>query len=515
MSELLFNGDCLNIMKDIPDNSVDAIVSDPPYGLSFMNKHWDYDIPSIEVWKEALRVLKPGGHLLSFGGTRTYHRLVVNIEDAGFEIRDMISWLYGQGFPKSTNVLKSGLKQGLFCDCKEAESNTESHLRSMRDSDLSSEVSNSTTSGEVLQSSMSEQGSQKTMLRTESEESFTSREESGMEGRGDIQTEQGKLHRSEVCPVSREVQSNVEKRQLRDGTSLNNGESFGAHSNSDRSHPSQGPQYSEQSHNEFRVIPQQSRPQTCGSCGKAVCYPGLGSALKPSVEPICVARKPLEKGLTVAQNVMKWGTGAINIDASRIGYASEQDAKEGRSARASTSKGMEFFTEKGHDQFNRSDRSAIQGRWPANILFDEAAAAMLDEQSGNRRGFSSGGAKGAGYRSEYVNGDSKNKTLPAQTYNDLGGASRFFYVAKASKRERSEGNIHPTVKPIKLMEYLIKLVTPPKGTVLDPFMGSGSTGVAAKNLNFDFIGIELDQNYFERADKRLLSTKATRQQNAQ
>ena len=349
---VLLHGDCLSVLKDFPDNSIDSIVTDPPYGLSFMGKKWDYDVPSVEIWKEVLRVLKPGGHVLSFGGTRTYHRMVVNMEDAGFEIRDQIQWLYGSGFPKSHN----------------------------------------------------------------------------MPG-------------------------------------------------------------------------------------------GLGTALKPANEPICLARKPISEK-TVAANVLKHGTGGLNIDGARIGTEMIQGGRSDASS------------------FNVSigEKPPMhQGRWPANIILDEEAAAMLDEQT-------EGKLHGAGKQREAelfrvstgdsgINSKGKNGTN-FQRFGDTGGASRFFYVAKASKRERNRGlegmptknvhrygpgigegidpnapskdkNFHPTVKPIKLMEYLIKLITPPNGVVLDPFMGSGSTGVAAKNLGFPFIGIEMNEEYVEIAKRRI------------
>lgn len=352
-------GDCIDRMKELAENSVDSIVTDSPYGLSFMGKKWDYDVPSVDIWKEALRVLKPGGHLLSFGGTRTYHRMVVNIEDAGFEIRDCIQWLYGSGFPKSHN------------------------------------------------------------LKDE--------------------------------------------------------------------------------------------------------YKGWGTALKPANEPICVARKPLEKGLTVAENVLKYGTGAINIDGSRVGTEVRHNPPVGEL----TGIGSSRVAPKGKG-------TTVTGRWPANIILDEEAAQMLDEQVGYLVGAGNKYTKKAeGKTDKSVFGAGGDGT-PSTLYDRGGSASRFFYVAKASKSERNAGldgmplvesgikndsgrgfsesdphkkilnqNFHPTVKPIKLMQYLINLVTPPQGTVLDPFMGSGSTGVAAKNLNRKFIGIELDQQYFEIAKKRI------------
>lgn len=401
----LLHGDCLYQMKTLPDNSVDSIVTDPPYGLSFMGKSWDYEVPKADMWREALRVLKPGGHLLAFFGARTYHRGVVNIEDAGFEIRDQIMWIYGSGFPKSHNIGKA------------------------------------------------------------------------------IDKSQG---------LQREIIKGA-------GAASSNTKSLGKFSNDAISND-------------------------------AKQWDGWGTALKPANEPIVVARKPLEKGLTIAENVLKWGCGAINIDESRIGteiIKSNMDVKafqkwkeqDGREKKEVESVDPRFST----------------GRWPANIMFDEAAASVLDEQSGNSK---SSSAKRNNKPSENIAMSGANLGHVSSGHDDFGGASRFFYVAKASKSERNKGlegmplvesgikndsgrgfsesdphkkilnqNHHPTVKPIKLMQYLIKLVTPPNGTVLDPFMGSGSTGVAAKSLGFNFIGCEMNAEYLEIAKKRIESNE--------
>lgn len=342
----LLSGDCLLKLKELETNSIDSIVTDPPYGLAFMGKKWDYEVPNKEIWAECLRVLKPGGHLLSFGGTRTYHRLVVNIEDAGFEIRDCIQWLYGSGFPKSMDVGKQIDKQDGYV-------------------------------GEVLSVA---QGA-------------------GQNAEG-YKTGSGGLLKSEY-----------EIRKLSD---------------------------------------------------KAQVWQGWGSALKPANEPICVARKPLEKGLTLAENVQKWGCGGINIDASRIGKAKGDRTEYGVNG-IKRKTGNVFGEQAGVINFD-----GTQGRWPANIILDEEASGALDAQAGDN-------------------------------------VSRFFYCAKASKKDRGADNNHPTVKPIKLMEYLIKLVTPPNGTVLDPFMGSGSTGVAAKCLGFSFVGCELDESYLKISENRISS----------
>ena len=397
----LILGDSLHKLSDLPTCTVDAVVTDPPYGLAFMGKRWDYDVPSVELWREVWRVMKPGAHLLSFGGTRTYHRMVCAIEDAGFEIRDQVMWIYGSGFPKSLDVSKAIDKAA---------------------------------------------GAEREVIGV-----------AGKSGSGRTAMDAGT-----------------------------------------RSGDLAGEYYS-----------------TAPATEAAKRWQGWGTALKPANEPIVLARKPLEKGLTVAENVLKWGTGALNVDASRIAGVKPQVT---RSASA-------FLAH--HD--GRLSGPPEQGRWPANVLFDEAAAAVLDEQSGvskspkKRKVFSSANA---------VYGDYSNELQYADDgFGDCGGASRFFYVAKASKRERHAGlefadkpltkhdarpqdwenadwksrggNHHPTVKPVKLMEYLVRMITPPGGIVLDPFMGSGTTGCAAARLGFQFIGIEREPEYIEIARKRI------------
>lgn len=472
----LMLGDCLKRMKQMRNNSVDSIVTDPPYGLSFMGNSWDYDVPKEEIWAECLRVLKPGGHLLAFFGTRTYHRGVCRIEDAGFEIRDQIQWIYGSGFPKSLNL---------------------------------------------------------------------------------------KDH-----------------------------------------------------------------------------WQGWGTALKPANEPIVVARKPLDKGLTVAENVLIYGTGALNIDGSRIGEFSNNIPS-----------GLQRYREwsdahTGQDRPKKqSTVNQAQGRWPANVIFDEESAEELDNQTGTPTSGKPGKKKRKGNDGAAYGAESRPPGTQMSGFGDSGGASRFFYVAKASKSERNTGldsyeqvvisneckeenteavqllqraisestvkwstgecgkklmaifpkdsrstieteinkiiesktwnasmlslinestqdvseisshaesaeilktyllsftnektglalgaasvasrmllsikekegkdfaNGHATVKPTKLMGYLCNLVTPPAGTVMDPFMGSGSTGVAALRGGFSFIGIEREPQYFGIAEKRINPIKVNK-----
>jgi len=362
-------------MKELDDNSVDAIVTDPPYGLSFMGKKWDYDVPSVEIWKECLRVLKPGGYLLSFAGTRTQHRMTVNIEDAGFEIRDMIAWVYGSGFPKSHNIGKAVDKL---------------------------------------------QGNERDVIGTDKARISTKNSHEG---------------------------------------------------------------YKRPSHNIDRFdVTKGNSP-----------YEGWGTALKPALEPITVARKPF-KG-TVANNVLKWGTGGINIDGCRVGT----DDKIADTTNQNI-KNNAYKSDNSKRERDTIYKQNPQGRFPANLIHDgseEVVGLFPDTKSGN---LNSGHKRGDGTGNSFMGGGG---TIKGNYGGDSGSASRFFYCAKASKSERNEGNNHPTVKPIKLMQYLVRLVTPKDGTVLDPFMGSGTTGVACKQLNRNFIGIELNEEYIVIAEKRI------------
>jgi len=400
-------GNNLDLLKTLEDNSVDSIVTDPPYGLSFMNKKWDYDVPSVELWKECYRVLKHGGHVLSFGGTRTYHRMVVNIEDAGFEIRDQIMWLYGSGFPKSLNIGKAIDK---------------------------------------------------------------------IEG-----------NEREVVGIS----DNTRDRNNHDYNSVGN---FGSK----------------------EIL------ETKGNSE----WEGWGTALKPANEPICLARKPLSEK-SVAENVLKWGTGGINIDGCRVSHNEPirpMKAQEG---------GNKVYGQAGR----KEDTTELKedGRFPANVILDEEAGQILDEQSGISK---SGDIKP--YNQKNTNSYSGSMPIFRNVNHkgDKGGASRFFYCAKASKKDRNEGlksfeikrpderneigmgsfsekgiqpqqNFHPTVKPTDLMRYLCRLVTPKNGIVLDPYMGSGSTGKGAILEGFSFIGMELDEEYFNIAKARIENAEKT------
>jgi site-specific DNA-methyltransferase (adenine-specific) len=393
----VYLGSNLDILPTLPDNSVDAIVTDPPYELGFMGKSWDSSgiAYSVELWRECLRVLKPGGHLLAFSGSRTYHRMVVAIEDSGFEIRDMVSWISNKTFPKSMDVSKAIDKAA---------------------------------------------GAERKVVG---------------------------------------INPNVVREAKVVG-----GSDFGGFT---------------------RANPEITEAAT----DEAKKWAGWGTALKPTVEPIVMARKPLDG--TVANNVLTWGVGGLNIDASRIEAIDQEKleknwdrvqsiaAEEGRNSMSGGLKAIDL-----------SDRKA-QGRWPANVILDEEAATIIDEQSGITK--SPKPYKAEGYKETSMFG--LGGVNHDKEYGDEGGASRFFYVARASKSDRNEGvesNPHPTVKPTSLMTYLIKLIAPEGSTILDPFTGSGSTGKAALLNGYKFIGIELTEEYLPIIKGRLDHAEETYKQ---
>lgn len=408
-SARVIHADCLTALRDMPDASVDAIVTDPPYGLSnttpaqvadtitrwvsgdreylpsargFMGHEWDGFVPPVAVWDECLRVLKPGGHLLAFAGSRTHDLMTLGIRLAGFEIRDSVAWLYGSGFPKSLDVSKAIDKAA---------------------------------------------GAER--------EAIGPRVYAG-----------GHVQRSSADKLAPPI-----------GT--------------------------------FKRS-QDDRVETEPATDAAREWEGWGTALKPAFEPVTLARKPLTG--TVAANVLEHGTGALNIDACRVPTPDGKPAWDYPNGAGGTA----FKFSDAPD--SRGPRSGPAGRWPANVVLDESQAAELDRQSGvtasvrstRKRAGSSVGNE-VTLRRFAMNSDNEGG------YNDKGGASRFFYVAKAPKSERPvvDGVAHPTVKPVALMRWLVRMVTPPGGTVLDPFAGSGTTLEAAMLEGFNVTGIERKADY--------------------
>jgi DNA modification methylase len=395
----VYLGSCLDVLPTLADNSVDSIVTDPPYELGFMGKSWDNSgvAYNVEVWRECLRVLKPGGHILAFGGSRTWHRLAVAIEDAGFELRDSIAWIYGSGFPKSLDVSKA-IDKAAGVERQKVKY-----------------IPRPETSGTMMGSSESRPWIEK------------AREQGFYEADGpDAVTDDAKK------------------------------------------------------------------------------WQGWGTALKPAFEPVVVGRKPFAKSSTVAANVLEWGVGGLNVGGTRIGTESRVNSPAGNKAEGNS------YNMSVNGMPQDVEAKVAEGRWPSNVMLDEYTAGLVDEQQKD--------------------------------------VSRFFYVSKSSKRDRNEGldeieaqssagkgnglaricekcgasilkpcncedrtfvnppikNFHPTVKPTDLMRQLIRLVTPPGGTVLDPFTGSGSTGKAAILEGFQFVGVELTEEYLPIIEGRLI-----------
>ena len=399
---LLLNGDCIEQMQKLIDEGVqvESVVTDPPYELGFMGKSWDASGIAFDkkTWELAFQLLKPGGYLLAFSASRNYHRMAVAVEDAGFEIRDQIMWIYGSGFPKSLNI-------GMGVDKK--------------------------------------QGNERVAV--------------------------GERTRN-VKPFD-------------DDNGWNSNNTTGNHI------------------------------YTKGNSE----WEGWGTALKPAHEPIVMARKPLEG--TVVDNVLEHGVGGINIDECRVGKEILEEQIAGRSNKIGTFERKDMITPK------------REGRFPANVMHD--GSDVVNDIFPNSKGSSGNGNAKVGETSK---GAIPLRRGEAPLYNDEGSASRYFYCPKTSKSERNQGlvefddkqyshdgrkksienpyqrnksiskNSHPTVKPVELMKYLCRLVTPKGGTVLDPFMGSGSTGMAAKDEGFDFIGIEREKEYFEISEQRIKTT---------
>jgi DNA modification methylase len=535
-------GDCLEVLRTLPDNSVDSIVTDPPYGLTagkkggtgvasvnldspygrarigtgngpggFMGLKWDSDVPPVEVWVECLRVLKPGGYLLAFAGTRTQHRMAVRIEDAGFEIRDMIAWCYASGFPKSHNLDNS--RGAKICGCAEpytqqdgTEPPTQRDLRPVRRADVPAAESVGEERGEVLRQGVQEQGAPPHREPNGSRQ-HAGAVQPGLEGRGDASQAPRQLRAGAVHASAGLGGADGASGRLRDGAQAGDGTVVRLPADEDGSGAPRGPRSAAQRAPELGTVAGQPEPQAvgawpvCRGCGLPVLPRGLGTALKPALEPITVARKPLVG--TVAANVLAHGTGALNIDGCRVeptGESRERVGEASQDRRYAQAGGTNFAATPGV----RGGDPA--GRWPANLIHDgsDEVLAGFPAQAG-----ASAPVRGTEASAASVgNVTGERARVPGAFHGDTGSAARFFYCAKASRIDRGAENTHPTVKPTDLMRYLCRLVTPPGGLVLDPFMGSGSTGKAAVLEGFRFVGIERESSYLAIAEARVAAAIA-------
>ena len=468
----LYHGDCLEVMRTLPDSSVDSIVTDPPYGLGFMGKTWD-DLPPGLPWaQECLRVLKPGGHLLAFGGSRTSHRLACAVEDAGFEIRDSIAWLYGSGFPKSLDVSKAIDKM---------DAGNERQARNLR---FTAWMRLTGVTGRQMDMATN----------------------SFMGPHYLTEREQAAVPTSDMFDLIRPllsvevpdwVEALIAERTI-ESENFKAREVLGQRKQrSNAGNPDRHVGLCASTH-EVEIITTAHTPD-------ARTWQGWGTALKPAFEPIVVGRKPLIG--TVAANILAHGTGALNIDGCRTATS------DGLSGGAAT-KGSASHAE-GWDRPWKNDPAAVAahaervaanvikaealGRWPANVVLDGSQADALDAQSGT---LTSGANAVRTKVGSFLEHGGLGKAGDVQTtYGDSGGASRFFptfrYEAKAPtlERPRHGETAHPTVKPLDLMRWLVRLVTPSGGTVLEPFAGSGTTAEACILEGFKCIAIEREADY--------------------
>jgi DNA modification methylase len=531
----LYKGDMRNMLDVIKKESIDAVLTDPPYELNFMGKGWDNSGIAFQpdTWKKCYEVLKPGGYLLAFGGSRTFHRIACAIEDAGFEIRDTIMWIYGMGFPKSQNIGKQLEKR---LEDEKTKQKTEHDLRLMWERDIQKTMRNEEEQNEVLQSQLQKQSLQVSGKTT----SDVWGEQSSMERWSNIQKTERELQRCKVCEMSKRVSINGEKRWICNGTQACDGKTLREMFEQSGSCASYRPQSEQQQDREPDAIQEQCRTQE--SREVIEYWNKFGTALKPSFEPIIVARKPFKGSLV--DNVIEYGVGGINIDECRVGNEIITQLQKDMTKYHGNKLGA------GHHTKMTGVKTQTIGRFPANTIltYDETD---FDEVCG---GFPTSNKPNGNITKKYkmnnqVYGD-YGYCNTWEAYQDSGSASRYFYCAKASKKDRDEGcqdledtvnacsnqaiaelkrgndnfsdetnstfnkvykgkNTHPTVKPTDLMQYLVRLVTPNGGIILDPFNGSGSTGKAVmyenhdRNKNYKYIGIELTEEYLPIAKARI------------
>lgn len=601
----LIHGDCLDKLKELPDNSVDSIVTDPPYGLLFMGKKWDYDVPSEEIWRECLRVLKPGGHLLAFAGTRTQHRMAVRIEDAGFEIRDMIAWVYGSGFPKSLNIGKAVDKlQGNEREVV-GRSNTVAQKSSaifqsfngadganLEDIDGNLPLTKGTSPYEgwgtalkpsheditvaqkpvdndwlfddtvraILTSicqlpSVAPNAKKLFQLNPHEQNAVVSivqwlaasntNTQAALYALMDTLQSDEKTDNTTLSTVlswlntlavlSQQWNTYTTETKTSLITDLKTLNYLLVQTTPDDTIKAETPQNGNGANaslvdNLFNALELKLQITRALSATESAIEKVGEKGIRPNLEPITVARKPLIG--TVAENVLTHGTGGINIDGCRVGFDSENE---------NFGKEVTDYGEKAGGQWQQGKQirsvPPTLGRFPANLIHDGSEEVVGLFPSNVKGEIGRVGRKSAG---EYDASNYKVGVVTETGFKDSGSAARFFYCAKASKKDRDEGcehlqartagevtggraegsagldspragagrtsgskNFHPTVKPTDLMRYLCRLVTPPGGTVLDPFMGSGSTGKAARLEGFDFIGIEREHEYVQIAEARI------------
>ena len=439
----LYQGNMIDMLGVIESNSIDSIITDPPYELNFMSKGWDNAGVSFQsdTWEKCYEVLKPGGYLLAFGGSRTFHRIACAIEDAGFEIRDTIMWLYGAGFPKSMNVGKQLEKR---LEDEKTKQKTEHDLRLMWGRDLQKTKRDEKKQDEVLQSQLQEQSLQGTMYGEKSKESNLWREKSCLERWNNIQKTEGELQRCKVCEMSKRVFINGEERWICNGTQISDGKILREMFEQSGSCTSYRPQSEQQQDRKLNAIQEQCRTQE--SREVIEYWNKFGTALKPSFEPIIVARKPFKGSLV--DNVIKNGVGGINIDECRV--ETNEDLTRNCLGRASAR--HEGYYRPCFEHAEKKVYGSTNGRFPANTIltydetdFDEVCGGFPNTKSGIAVRHNSGG--------NTFGGNNKKPLMEDLGYNDSGSASRYFYCAKASKKDRDEGLPNKWLDNLELILY--------------------------------------------------------------
>lgn len=479
----LYYGDCLDVLRELADASVDSVVTDPPYGLEFMGKEWDgWTTPAaFQHWctqwtTECLRVLKPGGHLLAFGGSRTWHRLACAVEDSGFEVRDSIAWLYGSGFPpKSLNVAAAIDRQR----------DDRRHVLAVTGW-LADRCAEAGITASVLDDAFGFRGNMACQWLARPHHKAAH-----------LPTWDQWVRLRQIVGFGDEMDAEVWRLHGRKGTPGDAWETAEVLAVDHRENVAGFVDLGDRQRTPVdRLI---KAPNSAA----AAQWHGWGTALKPAFEPIVVARKPLV-GM-VAQNITQYGTGALNIDKCRVGGKERTNHVGGSSSLQRMSRVEQGYRK--NVTASVGEASTVSGRWPTNVVLDEHQAAELDRQSGT---LTSGNMRAETAR---ANRGGWSGSMPgatgAETYGDSGGASRFFpvfkYTAKAGADERPEvdGVRHPTVKPLDLMRWLVRLVTPPNGLVLDPFAGSGTTAEACVLEHFRCVAIEREPDYLPLIKARL------------
>jgi len=608
----LYLGDCVEALAEMEPNSIDTCITDPPYGLSFMGKDWDHGVPGVHYWEAVWRVLKPGAMLLAFGGTRTHHRLMCAMEDAGLEIRDVVMWLFGSGFPKSHDISKAidksaGVERGAVArnpNWRPAKTHGGAGFDKLGSGPATMELTSPATDAAALWDGWGtalKPAWEKIIVASKPFDSLTQRDTIV----GNLYQKEAQLWSLLPARIAEESfgLSQAEHDAVCASAQWNAGEKYNIQVDLlDRMDTLQSAAVVSTCLSivtSWRITLDaawnllsasttltETSPtidlKTLRSCVLALTLPNiiqaeieapgsqlcalpaarylnaasmnlsatlelyaLGSAiekgrvsrldgigLEPNYKPIVVAMKPTDG--TFAANAQKWGVAGLWVDGARIGTAADMNPRDFDDSRRTAPKFSGTYNGGNDGQYRARTGSIPQGRWPANVILDEEAAAMLDGQSG----VSGGGKPG-------LSGHGRTYTIGGN--GDTGGASRFFYCAKASRAERNAGlegmegkpsqkmggsprsmvghpsgnhgntstenrraqNYHPTVKPLALMQYLCCLTkTPTGGTILDPFMGSGTTGVACVQTGRKFIGIEIDPGYFEIAKKRIMEAQA-------